>query len=269
MLSPVPRLSSGENVPAAGTTSHPPLQQLEPQVAKHTAGPLMASSSAVPLWPLRVWSPLSPPFAPPCKGTFCQSALLGASHGTRTGLSRVEAGLFTGQHGSENPTLAGARPRATHRSQPPRAVTEGHGGDSPAALDTRPSSLSPECHSHTGPTGAAPAPPSHSHPWALQAARESTSRSASRVWAPWGGEAQDAGPGQAKHVQLRGWEPGWGCMAQPLSGLGTRPRPSRVPQPEDRSSERWVSLETRWLWEHLIRADWNWGARGGRGEAQH
>lgn len=120
-------------------------------------------SLAVPLWLLSVWSPLSPPFLPLCKGTFCQSPLLGASCGTWTGLSRVEAGLFTAQHGSENPAQAGARPRATHRSQAPRAVTEGCEGDSPAALDTWPSSLSPECHSHTGPTGAALPPPGHSH----------------------------------------------------------------------------------------------------------
>lgn len=85
-------------------------------------------SLAVLLWPLSVWSPLSPPFPPLCKGTFCQSALLGTSRGTWTGLSRVEAGLFTAQHGSENPAQAGARPRATHRSQAPRAVTEGYRG---------------------------------------------------------------------------------------------------------------------------------------------
>ena len=203
MLSPVPRLSSGEDVLAAGTTSHPPLQQLESRVAKHTAGPPMASSSAVPsvateavvAFVTTIHTSLQRHLLP--VGTLgCEPRDADGAESCRGGFIHRPAWLRESHPGR-------SQAQGHHRSQPPRAVTEGHGGDSPAALDTRPSSLSPECHSHTGPTGAAPPPPSHSHPWALQAARESTSRSASRVWAPWGDEAQDAGPGQAKHVHLR------------------------------------------------------------------
>lgn len=137
----------------------------------------------------------------------------------------------------------GARPQG----QSPRGCE----GDSPAALDTWPSSLSPECHSHTGPTGAA----CHHLATATVGStgcQESTSQ-------PWGGEAQDAGPGQARDVQLRGWEPG---RAGPSLSLALEPGQGLPGCPNWESSGRWVSLEMRWLfWEHLIRADWNWGTR--------
>lgn len=166
-------LSSGEGVSAAGTTSHLPPQQLEPRVTKHTAGPPMAQSLAVPLWLLSVWSPCHH-HSYLLQRHLLPVATLGASCGTWTGLSFIVDGLFTAQHGSENPARSTVRPRPPTGFSAPRAVTEGCEGDSPAALDTWPSSLSPECHSHTGPR--LPSPPGLAvfHCGALQAAREST-----------------------------------------------------------------------------------------------